>query len=92
MKVSYGTTSYTTVSPFTEAARLPSALSATNMNTLPGYTTVPLYTGFAAGETTLRTTALLNWTQHATSAGCALDTEPTQPSQGTVPSEKTSKY
>ena len=62
MKVSYGTTSYTTMSPFIEATRLPSALSATSIDTLLGCIIASLYTGFAVGETMLRTTVSLNQT------------------------------
>ena len=49
-----------TISPFIEATRLLSALSATNIDISLGYTIAPLYVGFVAGETILRTTALLN--------------------------------
>ena len=60
MKVSYGTTSYITMSSFMKAIRLPSALSTTNMNISLGCIIALLYIGFVVGETILRTTILLN--------------------------------
>ena len=60
MKVSYGTTSYTTISSFIEAIRLPSALSTTNIDILLGCIIALLYIGFIAGETILQITTLLN--------------------------------
>ena len=49
-----------TISSFIEAIRLPSTLSATNINTSLGCTTALLYIGFVAGETILQITILLN--------------------------------
>ena len=49
-----------TISSFIEAIRLPSALSATNIDILLGYIIALLYVGFIAGETMLQTTVLLN--------------------------------
>ena len=48
------------MSPFTEAIRLPSTLSTTNIDILLGYITALLYTGFVAGETMLQMTTSLN--------------------------------
>ena len=53
MKISYGTTSYITINSFTEATRLPSTLSTTNIDTLLGYVIALLYIGFVVGETML---------------------------------------
>ena len=49
-----------TISSFTEAIRLPSTLSTTNIDILLGCIIALLYVSFVAEETILQITALLN--------------------------------